>query len=345
MVMANNNQSSSFLSRRNVLGAGTIFLLAFVLAVPFVYGVYSASLLRDALLFSFLALALDSLWGKTGVLSFGHAAFFGAGAYGVAVISTRFGLDPAIASWAGLIVGIAIAVLVSLIVGYFLFFGGVRGPYFTIVTLALAVIADHIVVGWSQVTGGNAGLLGVLPLYFPTLLGMSPLSAYGQYLFIVALLSIITALLWWACRGRYGAVLSAIQDNEKRAQALGHNTSKHLLIVFVLSAAISALGGGIYAATVGIAAPDDIGLLLSTQAIVWVAIGGRGTLIGPIVATVLVIWLEQKISSIDTKLWPLAIGALFILAVFVFPNGLLAKFEELFGAENGSSDQKKDQLP
>lgn len=299
-------------------------LLALVYAAPWFFSSYLTALLRDALIFALLAIALDLLWGKAGILSFGHAAFFGAGAYGVAVVSTKAGLDPALASWAGLIAGIGIAAIISLIVGYFLIYGGVRGPYFTIVTLAVAVIADHIVVGWSSVTGGNAGLLGVLPLHFPGPGGLSPLKSIGQYWLIVTVLCLVAVSLWWMCRGRFGEVLAAIQDNEQRVRALGHDTSLLLLIVFVISAAIAALGGGLYASTVGFVAPDIVGLVLSTQVVVWVAIGGRGTLIGPIIATVAVIWLEQKISSIDTKLWPLAIGALFILSVFIFPDGLLA---------------------
>jgi ABC-type branched-subunit amino acid transport system permease subunit len=307
-----------------------LMLVAVLAAAPSLLGAYAVALLRDALLFSILAIGLDFLWGKTGVLSFGHAAFFGAGAYGVAIISTRFGIDPAYASWIGLIAGIGIAIAVSLVVGYFLIFGGVRGPYFTIVTLALAVITDHIIVGWSQVTGGNAGLLGVLPLVFPGSDGAGPLSPNGQFRFVLGIVFVLALGLWWLCRGRYGSLLRAIEDNETRAQALGHNTSLHILMVFVASAAMAALGGGLYASTVGFVAPDIVGLLLSTQAIVWVAIGGRGTIIGPIVATIGVIWLEQTVSSIDTKLWPLVIGGLFILAVFVFPNGIFAGLSKLF---------------
>jgi len=319
---------------------GLACLLACAAIVPIFFGSYSVALVRDALLFSLLAIALDFLWGKTGVLSFGHAAFFGAGAYGVAVVSTSLGAEPAIASWAGLVVGIGTAVLVSLVVGYFLIFGRVRGAYFTIVTLALAVITDHIVVGWSKVTGGNAGLLGVLPLYFPGAEGPAPLSSTVHFYFVLAVVSGVALALWLQCRGRYGAVLRAIADNEMRAQALGHNTSLHLLVVFVVSAAIAALGGGLYAATVGFVAPDIVGLMLSTQAIIWVAIGGRGTIVGPIVATVLVLWLEQHISSINTKLWPLAIGALFISCVFVFPNGILATTGDLLVRFRGRSRGK-----
>ena len=286
---------------------------------------YAISGLRDALAFSMLAVGLDFLWGKTGLLSFGHAAFFGAGAYGVGVISAHGGLDPAIAAWVGMAVGLGIAAALSLVVGYFLIFGGVRGPYFTIVTLALAVIAGHVVVSWSEVTGGDAGLVGVLPLRLPGAHSEVDLSSENQYWFMLSVLVAVTATVWWFCSGRYGQVLQAIQDNELRARALGHNTSAQLLGVFVISAMIAALGGSLYGSAVGFVAPDSVGTILSVQAVVWVAIGGRGTLIGPILATVLVLWLEQKISSIDTRIWPLLIGGLFIASVFVFPDGILGR--------------------
>lgn len=316
----------------------TVLMLAIVYAAPLVVGVYSASLFRDAMLFALLALALDYLWGKTGVLSFGHATFFGAGAYGAAIISTKFGLDPIYGAWLGLITGIGIAALIALIVGYFLIFGGVRGSYFTIVTLALAVISEHVIVGWSEITGGDAGLLGIPPLFFPTYQGMAPLSAEATYWFVVTVVCLVTAALWWICRGRYGSILQAIEDNEQRAQALGHNTSLHLLWVFVGSAAIAGLGGALYASTVGFVAKDVIGLVLSTQVIIWVAIGGRGTLIGPILAAIFVIWLEQEVTSLHAQLWPLFMGGLFILAVFAFPHGVLRKVEALIAKlRQGSS--------
>ncbi len=152
---------------------------------------------------------------------------------------------------------------------------------------------------------------------------MAPLPPEGLYWFVVAVVTVVTAALSMICRGRYGSILRAIDDNEQRAQALGHNTSGHLLAVFVGSAAIAALGGALYALAVGFVAKDVVGLILSTQVIIWVAIGGRGTLIGPICAAMAVIWLEQEISSIDVQLWPLFMGGLFILAVFVFPQGIL----------------------
>ncbi len=327
-------------ARTKSLAGFSLIALFAIYAAPLFLGVYSASLFRDAMLFGMMALGLDYLWGKTGVLSFGHATFFGAGAYGAAIISTKLGLDPTLGAWLGLFGGILVACVIALIVGYFLIFGGVRGSYFTIVTLALSVIAEHIVLTFSEYTGGDAGLLGVPRLTFPTLNGFSALSQLGQYWFVITIVCIATVGVWWLCSGRYGAVLKSIEDNEQRAQALGHNTSLHLLIVFIGSAAIAALGGALYASSVGVVATDSIDLILSTQAIIFVAIGGRGTLFGPVMAAVLVIWLEQEISSINVQLWPLIMGLLFILAVFVFPDGVLKRIESSFALIRAASKAK-----
>ncbi len=299
-------------------------LAALLAAYPLWADDYNVSALRDVMLFGLFALSLDYFWGKTGMLSFGHATFFGLGAYGIAVVTVKLQVDPLYASLAGLAAGVALAALVAAVVGYFLIFGGVRGPYFTIVTLALTIIAQHIAIGWSSVTGGDAGLIGVLPLDFefliPSLILAQPRALYYAVLVLCAA-ALLT--LWVACRGHYGKILAAIQDNELRARSLGHNTSLHLLIVFVISAALGALAGGIYATATGFVAPDMIGLLLSTEVIIWVAVGGRGTLLGPFIGTFVVWNLQQEISSIDTKLWPLFIGLFFIAMVFLFPDGIL----------------------
>ena len=310
--------------------AAVAVLVAFLVVYAHFTDQYSLWVMRDALNFGLFALSLDYLWGKTGTLSFGHAAFFGLGAYGMAIITIKFGLDPDYASIVGLAGGVALAAVVALVVGYFLIFGGVRGAYFTIVTLALTVIAHHVAVGWSEVTGGNSGLIGVPPL---------AINAFGLgyvffglplYYLILALCTLALLVLWLACRGRYGMILSAIQDNELRARTLGHNTTLHLLVVFVLSAMLAALAGAVYVTGTGFVAPDMIGLLLSTEVIIWVAIGGRGTLLGPIIGTFIAMRLQQEVSSFDTKLWPLFMGGFFIAMVFLFPDGVLSLFRRVY---------------
>lgn len=317
------NSALSTAARRRALIV--VAVIAALATLPLWAGAYTVATMRDVLLFGLFALSLDFLWGRTGILSFGHAAFFGLGAYGMAIVTIKSGLDPASVSFLGLLAGVGLAMLVAAIVGYFLIFSGVRGTYLTIVTLALTVIAQHIAIGWSDVTGGDSGLIGVPPLTIDVLGWRYVLFDPAHFFwFVLALSAVVLFALWRALSGRYGHVLTAIEDNELRARTLGHHTDRHMLSVFVLSAGIAGLAGAVYVTGTGFVAPDMIGLMLSTEVIMWVAVGGRGTLVGPFVGAFVVWWLQQKISSIDTKLWPLFIGLFFIAMVFLFPNGVMS---------------------
>ena len=306
-----------------IVPAAVLLVLAMVLsASPFWLGGYQLGVLRDALIFAILALSLDFLWGKGGILSFGQAAFFGLGAYAVAILGP---MDPGGNGFiAGLAGGLALAAVIAAVVGYFLLYGGVRGPYLTIVTLALSLVAQRIATGWADVTGGDAGLLGAPPpgvSFGETSVSLT--GAIGQYFLVVAVLLLALAGVWAWCSGRRGRVLAAIQDNELKARSLGHDTAGQLLAIFVLSATMAALAGALYASVSGFVAPDLVVLLLSTQVIVWVAAGGRGTLLGPIIATVVILRLQTEVSSISYTLWPMVLGAFFIALVFLFPEGVL----------------------
>jgi branched-chain amino acid transport system permease protein len=311
-------------------------LVVVLVAYPLWAGGYQVGVLRDALIFGILALSLDFLWGKAGVLSFGHAAFFGIGAYAVAILGPQIGGGNAFT--ASILAGIAIAGVVAGAVGYFLLYGGVRGPYLTIVTLALAIVAQRIATGWANVTGGDAGLLGAPP---PGIAvgswSVALVDPVSQYALVVVILLAALLAVWLWCRGRRGNILRAIQDNELKLRSLGYDTAGRLLAVFVASAMLAAVAGGLYAGVSGFVAPDLVGLLLSTQVIVWVAVGGRGTLIGPIVGAVVVIRLQSEISSYSLSLWPIIIGAFFIALVFLFPEGLLPFATRRFGRMFGRS--------
>jgi len=305
-----------------LIPVAVVALVVVLAAYPFFAGGYQVGVLRDALIFGILALSLDFLWGKGGVLSFGHAAFFGIGAYGVAILGPAVGGGNAFII--SLLGGVTVAGIVAGAVGYFLLYGGVRGPYLTIVTLALALVAQRIATGWANVTGGDAGLLGAPP---PGLAVGGWSATLGdpvsQYVLVVIVLLLALLGIWLWCRGRRGNILKAIQDNETKLRALGYDTAGRLLAIFILSAMLAAVAGGLYAGVSGFVAPDLVGLLLSTQVIVWVAVGGRGTLVGPVIGAVVVIRLQTEISSISLSLWPVLIGAFFIALVFLFPEGLL----------------------
>lgn len=308
------------LADRERLGIAVALVLLFVLvAVPMASSEYRTAQLRDALLLAVLALSLDYLWGRSHTLVLGHALFFGIGAYGMAVATTKLGWS----SGAGILLGIAASMVVAVASGYFLLFAGVRLHFFAVLTMAMSLIATQIAVSWSSVTGGDVGILGIPPIEFSlgALAYSSAEGAQGYYGALVVAFGVLV-VLWLACRGPYGKVLEAIGSNETRARTLGFNTSLHLLVAFTVSSGLAALAGSLFAASAGVVAPDLLGPIVSTEVLVWVAIGGRGTLVGPLIATLLVTQVSHAVSSYSTSLWPLILGALFLLIVFGLPDGL-----------------------
>jgi ABC-type branched-subunit amino acid transport system permease subunit len=292
---------------------------ALLMLVPAVGSDYHLAQLRDAFLLAIFALSLDYLWGRTHMLVLGHALFFGLGAYGMAIATTRLGWP----AGGGFLLGIALAASVAAASGYFLIYAGVRLHFFAVLTMAMSLIAVQIVVSWSSVTGGDVGILGVPPIEFSVFgLRYSGGNGIASYYGALLLAFFVLLVLWLVCRGPYGLILEAIGSNENRARTLGFNTARHLLIAFTVAAALAAFAGALFATTAGVVAPDLLGMLTSTEVIIWVAIGGRGTFIGPLLATLLVHQTSQAISSLSTSLWPLFLGTLFLLIVFALPNGL-----------------------
>ncbi|WP_243751093.1 branched-chain amino acid ABC transporter permease [Paraburkholderia sp. BL10I2N1] len=293
--------------------------LGILLILPYLVTPYALMALRDALVFGLFALSYDLLWGKGGVLTLGHSAFFGLGAYGFAVASVHMGQ----ASVFALLPGLLCAGTVALLVGYFLLYAGVRLHFFAIMSMAVLMIAQQLATSWQSVTGGDVGLLDIpglsLTLAGHTLDWTGPLSSYRLVAVIVAVAACAT---WLACRGRYGLVLAAIATNEWRANACGYHTSFHLLALFVTSALLAALAGSLMAACSGVVAPDIFSPLLATEVILWVAVGGRGSVVGPVIAAVAFTRLKQEVSSYSTQGWPLMLGVLFLASVLLLPNGL-----------------------
>jgi branched-chain amino acid transport system permease protein len=300
-----------------VVVLGGLALLAFM---PVLVGSYGLSTVRDALILSVFALSLDYMWGRANVLSLGHALFFGLGAYGMAVATTKLSWGSA----AGLALGVGTSAVLAFLVGYFLMYAGVRLHFFAIITIALSLIAGQIAVSWSSVTNGDVGILGVPGLRIHAGIPLDFTEETAIYYVAVVLLYLTMLVCWLAYRAPYGTLLRAIGMNEFRARTLGHNTSLHLLIVFVIAGSVAALAGGVYAAAAGVVAPDLFSVVVSIEVLVWVMMGGRGTIIGPVAATILVTRLQLELSSISTSLWPLVLGTIFVLQVVFFPEGFPA---------------------
>jgi branched-chain amino acid transport system permease protein len=299
--------------------AGWTIGLLLMLVIPDCVASYTLSTVRDALVMGLLALSYDLLWGKAGILTLGHTTFFGLAAYGFAVATVHFALAPVSA----ILIGLLCAGTVAAVVGYFLFYAGVRQHFFAIVTMAVLIIAQQLATSWQSVTGGDTGILGI-PGLSATFGGHSLdlSSPVGSWYAVAAVVLATAFLTWLACRSPYGKVLAAIATNEWRASACGYHTSFHLLLVFVISALLAALAGCLMAACSGVVAPDVFSPLLSTEVILWVAVGGRGSIGGPVITAIVLTLLKQRISSYSTELWPLVLGALFLACVLFLPDGL-----------------------
>ena len=316
-----------------------VALVALVAIYPTWSSYYGLTVVRDGLVLGILALSLGFLWGKAGLPSFGHAAFFGLGGYTYGLATQH--LDPAFGPIVGIVGAVAVGALVGLVLGVFLLRAGVRGALFLIVTVALAQISHQVAISWSSVTGGDGGLIGIPPLGFGILGHEFVLfGIMGQYYLVLAVAVVLFGVLWWVCGRRYGRLLAAIASDERRAETLGINAPLMLTSALTVSTAIAALAGALYVSMAGFMVPDLIGLLLSVEVVMWVLVGSRGSLIGPFIGTFVVWRLSQEISSFEPRLWPLFIGAFFVAMVFVFPGGLMELVRKLGPVSSRSASDR-----
>lgn len=269
------------------------------------------------LLFGLLAISLSFVWGRAGILCFGQAMFFGAGAYlmGAATLGM---LGPALeSSWAGLALATLGAAGFALLLGYFLFWGrGLSGPYLAVVTLAIAWILEQGARSWYAI-GGDNGLFGVPPL--PGI--ETPLARFYLALAVVA-------AAWLGLRmlagSPFGVLLLAMKTNPERLAFLGGRVLRLRLAAFAMSAGLAGLAGGLYASYDEFASPTLIGFGLSTEALIWVALGGREMALAALLSALLVRILEVWLSGLLGDWWPLALGVVFMASVVLLPGGLIA---------------------
>jgi branched-chain amino acid transport system permease protein len=295
-------------------------LLAALPALPFMSKFYLL-LAFDALLFGTIAMALDLLMGYTGLVSFGHAAFFGLGAYASAVLLER----GVVSLWACLLFAFLVVGLYALVVSFFA--TARRGIYFALLTLIFAEVV-YTFFRYTQTFGGSDGIQGVPA---PRLIADFPIDTplRNYYLVLVYL-----GLAYLACRvlvtAHFGRVLVAIRENEDRARFLGYNVQRYKMAACMISALLAGLGGALYPGRSGFATPDLMLWTVSGEFIIMVMIGGLGTLAGPVVGGVFFVLLQEKVSSyVDWYL--IVIGLVLIFIVLFMPKGLLG-IRELLGS-------------
>jgi urea ABC transporter permease protein UrtC len=282
---------------------------------------YIVYILPQYMLFGVLAMSLGLLWGYGGILSFGQASFFAIGGYAMGLVMQQ--ALPVHGAYAGIVIAVLLGGLVAALAGYFLFSAGVRATYFVLVTLALSIITEQVAVSQSQLTGGWNGL------YVDRMsLALGPLgevSLFGDaafYYFVLPLVALVYLGLRWLMGGRFGKVLVGIRENEDRLVALGYNISTYKTLAFALSGAIAGFAGALYATQANFVSPSLAGVLFSTEVVVWVAIGGRSSLLGALMGGIIVASLSNYLSAITPEYWQLVLGVIFILVIVFFKEGL-----------------------
>jgi branched-chain amino acid transport system permease protein len=285
--------------------------LVAALALPwFVYPPVAMDIVSMAL----FAIALDILLGYTGLLSFGHAAFWGSSAYVTGLIATHYGVPFPVAVLAGAV----FAMILALPIGYV----SVRrsGIYFAMVTLAFAQMVYFIAYQWSDLTGGENGLQGVPRSFF----GIELVETESFY-FYYAALPILLLGMWAAWRivhSPFGRVLVAVRDNSQRARALGYEVDKYKVIAFVLSAGLTGLAGGVFAINHGFVALTELHWSTSGEVVLMTVLGGIGTLWGGTLGAFLTVMLADYLASSGFHGIDLVTGAVFVLVVLLFRRGI-----------------------
>ena len=285
--------------------------------LPLISGPFYINLWMTCLIFGILAMALDILIGYTGLVSFGHAAFFGLGAYTLAVLNQFYKVQ---SLWVALLAMALVVGLYALIVAYFATTR--HGIYFALLTLIFAEVV-HRIFFYTYAFGGSDGLQGLDPAsILPGVPLDSPTKVY--YVVLGALLACYLAGATLV-RSHFGRVLAAIRENEERARFLGYNVRRYKMVACVISALMAGVAGVLYPARANFATPDLLVWTLSGEAIVMVMLGGAGTLVGPILGGAFFIILQEKVSSV-WEYYFIAVGLVLAAVVLFMPKGLFGLF-------------------
>jgi branched-chain amino acid transport system permease protein len=308
--------------RYGLLAVGLVVALTLPL---FIYPPVAMDIAAIAL----FAIALDLLLGYAGLLSFGHAAFWGGSAYVTGLVAINLGVPFPVAVLAGAL----FAMLLALPVGFL----SVRrsGIYFAMVTLAFAQMLYFIANKWSSVTGGENGLQAVPKSFFGV-----ELVETDPFYFYYAALPIILLGMWAAWRivhSPFGRVLVAIRDNAPRARALGYDVETYKVIAFVLSAGLSGVAGGVFAISHGFVALPDLHWTTSGEVVLVTVLGGIGTLWGGIAGAFVIVTMSDQLASSGFEGIGIITGSVFILVVLLFRRGIWGTVRHLWISRRGSN--------
>jgi branched-chain amino acid transport system permease protein len=299
-------------SARGLLALGIAGILLIAIG-PWVFDTYLLNILIKSFFFAIAAITVDVLWGYTGYLTFGQSAFFGIGAYAAGLAFTHGGFS---ASTVFLAIGAAVLVsaAVAALVGWLSFYRGASPFFATVISLVLPIVLTQLLLTGGEWTGSSSGLTGYQTF---------DLSLEAWYWVSGAALVASALLAWKVVGSDAGRVLAAIRDNESRCSYLGINASVVKIGLLVATAVIAGLAGFGYGSFSGVVAPELTGFVFGTELIIWVALGGRGTLWGPLIGAVLINVATAYLSGSMPFAWQLILGVAFVLVIVLFPQGLV----------------------
>tara|TARA_B100000676_G_C18089055_1_gene857790 strand:- start:3265 stop:4287 length:1023 start_codon:yes stop_codon:yes gene_type:complete len=334
----------------NKVGLGAMAALGIILVfvVPAFAEIFVLFELTIFIVMSILALSLALVWGFGGILCFGQSTFFGLGAYTYAVAVINLG-----ESTLPIFLAILIPIFVAVVLGYFMFWGRVSDVYLAVITLAVSLIFYYLVgasagseykIG-KALLGGYNGMPSVPAINVP---GFPKWEiVYGDlYILAASVLVVVYFGLRWFLSSDFGHVVVSIRENEARTELLGYDARRYKLIVFALGAGLAGLAGVLFTAWGGYVSPTVFSMIFTAEIIIWILVGGLGTLLGAIVGCVLIqsgsTWLgETKLADIN-----LILGAVFVLLVLFIPKGIVPmareqfiKYSKLFGLMGKRSDR------
>lgn len=338
--------------------------LALIFIFPAILSDFRLGLLSRFLSLAIVALAIDLIWGYTGLLSLGHGIFFALGGYAFAMYLQLQGIGDSIPDFFSLygvaelpwfwqpfysfpFTLVAIVLIPTLIaggLGYLVFRNRIRGVYFSILTQAALVVFFNFFNGQQELINGTNGLKTNTATMFGQPVGGENMQ-FIFYCLTVLMLALCYGLCRWLTSGRFGRMLIAIRDDENRVRFSGYDPTAFKVLVFAVSGGIAGIAGALYTVQSGIVSPQYMDIAFSIEMVIWVAVGGRGTLVGAVIGALAVNWGRALLQESYPTVWLFFQGALFLIVVTVLPDGIvgwaryraLNQFRSLFGKPTPSA--------
>ena len=349
-VQAVERRGIDWTQRRSILIEAAIVVaiaLFFICVVPLLLSGFRLNLMGRFLSLAIVALGIDLIWGFTGLLSLGHGVFFTLGGYALAMY-LKLQIPPTASSqlpefmslygvtelpwfwkpfysfgFSALAIVLVPAILAALI-GFLFFRNRIRGVYFSILTQAMTIIFFNFFNGQQKLFNGTNGLTD-----FQTFFGAKVTAPGTQYLFYVLTILFLVAayaLCRWLTSGRFGRLLMAVRDDESRVRFTGYDPTGFKVLVFAISAGLAGIAGAFFTLQSGIISPNSMNIAFSIEMVIWVAVGGRASLVGAILGAVIVNFAKSLLSEKFPDIWLFFQGGLFLFVVMVLPDGIVGWF-------------------